>query len=70
MKGLKIGYCRCSTDDQNVELQLAALKKAGCKTIFKDEGVSGAIISRRPGLSRCLKKLEPATRWWCGNWTG
>jgi DNA invertase Pin-like site-specific DNA recombinase len=59
MKGVKIGYYRCSTDNQNVELQLSALKKAGCKTIFKDEGVSGA-ISRRPGLSRCLKKLEPS----------
>src|SRR6202165_3902523 len=38
-------------------LQLAALKKAGCKTIFKDAGLSGA-TTKRPALLRCLKKLE------------
>ena len=54
---MKYGYCRVSTDDQNVGLQLAALKKAGCKTVFRDEGVSGA-IRNRPALSRCLKRLE------------
>jgi DNA invertase Pin-like site-specific DNA recombinase len=54
---MKYGYCRISTEDQNVGLQLAAQKKVGCKTVFKDEGISGA-ISKRPALSRCLKKLE------------
>jgi DNA invertase Pin-like site-specific DNA recombinase len=39
---MKYGYARVSTDDQNPALQLAALKRAGCKTIFKDEGISGA----------------------------
>ena len=58
MKSMKYGYARVSTDDQNPALQLAALKKAGCRTIFKDEGVSGT-ISNRPALSRCIKKLEP-----------
>ena len=57
MKGMKYGYARVSTDDQNPALQLAALKKAGCKTVFKDEGISGA-IRNRPALSRCLKKLD------------
>jgi DNA invertase Pin-like site-specific DNA recombinase len=38
-------------------LQLAALKKAGCQTVFKDEGISGA-TTKRPALLRCLKKLE------------
>ena len=46
-----------STDDQTPALQLAALKKAGCKTIFKDDGLSGA-TTKRPALLRCLKKLE------------
>jgi len=55
---MKYGYARVSTDEQNPALQLAALKKAGCKIIFKDEGISGA-ISNRPALQRCLKKLEP-----------
>ena len=54
---MKYGYARVSTDDQNPALQLAALKKAGCKTIFKDEGLSGA-TTKRPALLRCLKKLE------------
>jgi DNA invertase Pin-like site-specific DNA recombinase len=54
---MKYGYARVSTDDQNPTLQLAALKKAGCRKIFRDEGISGA-VSRRPGLAKCLKKLE------------
>jgi DNA invertase Pin-like site-specific DNA recombinase len=58
MKRMKYGYAHVSTDDQNPALQLAALKKAGCKTIFKDEGISGA-TTKRPALLRCLlKKLE------------
>src|SRR6202790_3780795 len=57
MKRMKYGYARVSTDDQTPALQLAALKKAGCKTIFKDDGVSGA-TTKRPALLRCLKKLE------------
>ena len=54
---MKHGYARVSTDDQNPALQLAALKKAGCQAVFKDEGISGA-TTRRPALLRCLKNLE------------
>jgi DNA invertase Pin-like site-specific DNA recombinase len=54
---MKYGYARVSTEDQTPALQLAALKKAGCKTIFKDEGISGA-TTKRPALLRCLKTLE------------
>jgi DNA invertase Pin-like site-specific DNA recombinase len=54
---MKYGYARVSTDDQTPALQLAALKKAGCKTIFKADGISGA-TTKRPALLRCLKKLE------------
>ena len=57
MGGMKYGYARVSTDDQTPALQLAALKKAGCQTVFKDEGLSGA-TTKRPALLRCLKKLE------------
>jgi DNA invertase Pin-like site-specific DNA recombinase len=35
MKGMKYGYARVSTDDQNPALQLAALKNAGCKSFSK-----------------------------------
>jgi len=54
---MKYGYARVSTEDQTPALQLASLKKAGCKTIFKDDGLSGA-TTKRPALLRCLKKLE------------
>ena len=54
---MKYGYARVSTDDQNPALQLAALKNAACKAVFKDDGPSGATI-KRPALLRCLRKLE------------
>src|SRR6202790_2682032 len=53
---MKYGYARASTEDQNPAMQLAALKKAGCKTVFKDE-VTGAHV-KRPALTRCLKNLK------------
>jgi DNA invertase Pin-like site-specific DNA recombinase len=44
---MKNGYARVSTDDQNPALELAAMKKAGCKTVFKDDdGLSGATTKR------------------------
>ena len=54
---MKYGYARVSTDDQNSALQLAALKRAGCETVFKDEGLSGA-TTQRPALLRCLRILK------------
>src|SRR5450759_947862 len=54
---MKYGYARVSTEDQTPALQLAALKRAGCKTVFKDAGLSGATI-KRPALTRCLKILQ------------
>jgi DNA invertase Pin-like site-specific DNA recombinase len=54
---MKYGYARVSTEDQNPALQLAALQRAGCKTVFKDEGLSG-MTTKRPALLRCLKRLE------------
>ncbi len=34
------------------------MQRAGCTTIFTDEGLSGATV-KRPALTRCLKALCP-----------
>lgn len=54
---MKYGYARVSTDDQNADMQKAALRKAGAKRIFTDDGLSGA-TTKRPALHRCLKTLK------------
>ena len=46
------GYARVSTADQQLDLQIEALKNAGCQTIF-EEKVSGT-IRYRPELNRLL----------------
>ncbi len=43
---MKIGYARVSTEDQNLDLQLGALNRAGCEQIFTDHGVSGVSVNR------------------------
>jgi DNA invertase Pin-like site-specific DNA recombinase len=43
---MKYGYARVSTDGQSAVLQLAGLKRAGCETRFKDEGLSGTTTKR------------------------
>jgi DNA invertase Pin-like site-specific DNA recombinase len=48
MEGMKYGYARVSADDQTPALQLAALRKARCKTVFKDDGLSGATTGALP----------------------
>jgi DNA invertase Pin-like site-specific DNA recombinase len=53
-----IGYARVSTLDQNFDLQIDALKQAGCREehIFTDK-VGGA-KARRPGLDLALSHLR------------
>ena len=51
-----IGYARVSTDDQDLTLQRAALKEAGCRCTF-DEKVSGAKRDR-PELARMLDQIR------------
>jgi DNA invertase Pin-like site-specific DNA recombinase len=48
-----IGYARVSTDDQDLRLQRAALKGAGCKRTF-EEKVSGAKRDR-PELVKMIE---------------
>ncbi len=54
----KLGYARVSTRDQNLDLQINALNKAGCTKIFEDKGISGT-ASARPGLESLLCELQP-----------
>ncbi len=58
MQGMKIGYARVSTDEQNLDLQRTALEAAGCERVFEDRGISGA-ESARPGLAAALGALGP-----------
>ncbi|WP_412842321.1 recombinase family protein [Brucella tritici] len=53
----RIGYARVSTDDQHLDLQLNALRLAGCSKIYTDQGVSGK-VSNRPGLQGALDHLS------------
>jgi len=51
-----VGYARVSTDDQELTLQRAALKDAGCRRIY-EEKASGAKRAR-PELTRMLDQLR------------
>ena len=54
---MKVGYARVSTLEQNLDLQIDALKKEGCERIITDE-LSGSIINR-PGLAKLKEQLRP-----------
>lgn len=54
---MQIGYARVSTDDQNLDLQRAALEQTGCDAICEDVGISGA-ARERPGLTDALDRLQ------------
>ena len=53
---MKVGYARVSTKDQTLDLQLDALKKAGCTKIYT-ETVSGA-KAERPVLTKLMDAVR------------
>lgn len=54
---MKIGYARVSTEEQSLDIQLTALRKAGCKKIFQEK-VSGTKWDR-PELHKMLGVIDP-----------
>src|SRR3546814_2301818 len=52
---MRVGYARVSTSDQNPELQLDALRRAGCERVFTEKA-SGA-RDDRPELARILEDV-------------
>lgn len=52
----RIGYVRVSTHEQNLDLQIRALKEAGCQEIFQDK-ISGSKKSRS-GLDAMMAFAE------------
>ena len=53
---MKIGYVRVSTHEQNLDLQLDALKQAGCDPahIYTDTVSGSSPGLERPGLGKAL----------------
>ena len=54
---MKYGYARVSTTDQDLTVQIDALKKAGCETI-RQEKVSGTSVQGRDELNILLEFLR------------
>jgi DNA invertase Pin-like site-specific DNA recombinase len=53
---MRIGYARVSTDDQTLDLQRDALKRAKCRQIYEEHASGKTTI--RPELDACLKSLH------------
>ena len=53
---MQIGYARVSTQDQDTNSQIQALKSAGCEIIFQEKASGGRWD--RPELHRLIKQLR------------
>lgn len=53
---MKIGYTRVSTKDRIFDVQIDALKKAGCKKLYKD--VASGARSERLALNEMIANLR------------
>jgi DNA invertase Pin-like site-specific DNA recombinase len=55
---MRYGYARVSTTKQDYDLQIEALKSAGCERIFSEKR-SGKSVDGRPEFKKLLKTLNP-----------
>ncbi len=56
IQDMRIGYARVSTDDQTLDLQRDALKRAKCREAYEDQATGKN--TARPQLEGCLKSLR------------
>jgi DNA invertase Pin-like site-specific DNA recombinase len=56
MWDMRIGYARVSTEDQTLDLQRDALKRAKCRQVYEEQATGKNIA--RPQLEACLKSLR------------
>ena len=56
-EGALIGYARVSTAEQNLDMQTAALLKAGASVIFSDT-ISGTTNKARPGRASAMRQIR------------
>ena len=54
---MRVGYARVSRDEQNLDLQIDALKAAGCEKIYTDK--IGGTTTDRAGLDDLLSYIRP-----------
>lgn len=54
---MRVGYARVSTKEQNIALQVDALKKAACEQVFSE--VASGANTARPVLDDLLSRLRP-----------
>lgn len=53
--GLKIGYARVSTDDQNLDMQIDKLRSYGCQPDHIHVETASGVAKKRPKLEMALK---------------
>ena len=55
--GVKIGYARVSTRDQNLDSQHDMLDKAGCENVYSDK--TSGVTEKRPGWDSLMAYVRP-----------
>ena len=55
--GRLIGYARVSTADQDLQLQIKALQRAGCHDAWIFRDIASGARTARPGLEACVHAL-------------